>query len=453
MKNFLLHPLTHEVYSIDDECIAHNFDNCIEFSFAEFERVASQGALSAERIVAYANERHGTLHFHQVAFVRVSKVDEEPRYAWASRIRVGPFVAPPSMKNLITTTHMGSEFLWLWPPCAAMNAFVTYKERNRLSMTNTTVLDEYEPSVSHYASTPGAQIGPDDVPGATHVPLANLTPEQRFFVACIKPQRTLFRRRRTTDLWTRDVQLADAMANERNQRNEPAVQMLNRKRELEFWCGATEQSPKRAVCSDSEAHWFAQRTAGDFGGFAFDALPLDIGNQILCTALATAMTGSTNEAASMCLSLRAVCKDFRDTTEQFVHQSVVRARDKAIGMLATGRRYSAIMVGTHARSMGLTVRMLLDLRVDASDDKKGQPVRTLRSYLLHRHETDAQHACAHAHKLVSATQAPSRVWLTIAPATRDSRHLHVNPAYDALIARSGSVSVDLAAALVEEVRV
>lgn len=451
MKNYLLHPLTHEVHAIDDECIAHNFGTCIELSFVEFERIASQGTLSAERIVAYANEHHGTLHFHQVAFVRVSKVDEEPRYAWASRIRVGPFVAPPSMQHLITETHMGAEFLWLWPPCAAMNAFVTYKERNRLSMTNTTMLDEYEPSVSHYASTPGAQIGPDDVPGATHVPLAELTPEQRFFVACIRPQRTLFRRRRTTDQWTLDVQRADAMANERNQRNEPAVQLLNRKRELEFWCGA-EPLPKRTFCSALQADWFAQRTAGAFGGFAFDALPPDVANHILCTALATSMTDSTNVAASTCLSLRAVCKDFRDTTEQFVHQSVVCARKKAIGMLATGRRYSAIMVGTHARSMGLTVRMLLALRIDAPDEE-GQPLRTLRSYLLHRHETDKQHACAHAHKLVSATQAPSRVWSTIAPATRDSRHLHVNPEYDALIARSGSVSVDLAAALVEEVRI
>jgi hypothetical protein len=450
MKNFLLHPLTHEVYDIADECIAHNFGTCIGISFAEFERIASQGTLSAERIVAHANERHGTLHFHQVAFVRVSKVNEEPRYAWASRIRVDRLVVPPSMSDLMTNEDMGAEFLWLWPPCAAMNAFVTYKERNRLSMTNTTMLDHYEPSVSHYASTPGAQIGPDDVPSATHVPLDELTPEQRFFVACIKPQRTLFRRRRTTDQWTRDVQRADAMANERNQRNEPAVQLLNRKRELEFWCGS-EPLPKRVFCSALQADWFAQRTAGDFGGFEFHALPFDISNHILCTALATAMTDTTNVAAETCLSLRAVCKDFRDATEQFVQQTVVRARGKAISMLATGKRYTALGVGTQARSIGLTVRMLLALRVDAPYAPE-QPLRTLREYLLQRHEFD-KHACAHAHKLVSATQAPSRVWSTIAPATRDSRHLHVNPEYDALIARSGSVSVDLAAALVEEVRV
>ena len=452
MANFLLHPLTHEVYAIDDERVAHNFGHCIDIDYAAFERIASQGSCSAERLVAYANERHGTLHFSQVAFVQLT--DSTPtRYAWASRIRVTHIPDIPRVwGDLLEKTDMGSEFLWLWPPSAAMNAFVTYRERYRLSMASSTLLDGYEPSVDYVTATPGAQIGPDDVPGATLVPLSELTQAQRFFVSCIKPQRTNFLRRRANDQWTTDVQRADAMASERYKQEEPAVRTLNRMRELTFWCSPP-PALKRALCSSVHAEWFVQQTEGAYRGFALDQLPDDLTSRIVCTRLATAITEDTKTAATACCALRAVSKAFRDITNTFIHNTIHRAHDRTVELVKHGKRESALVVGTHVRSLGLTTRMLLRMMHEVDQcplAKRKRCVAVMREYMKGRREHD-KHACARAYKLVPTTQNPSHVWSTLAPMMESAKHAHAEPRHNLPMARVDSFGKDCARALVDEV--
>jgi hypothetical protein len=454
MPNFLLHPLTHEVYAIDDERVAHNFGHCVDVDFAEFERIASQGSLSAERLVAYASERHGTLHFSQVAFVELASEPGAPkRYAWASRIRATPVPNIPGVTGATSgATHMGSEFLWLWSPSAAMNAFVTHKERNRLSMASSVLFDAYEPSVGYVTATPGAQVGPDDVPGATLVPLSELTSEQRFFVSCIKPQRTHFQRRRANDRWTTDVQRADAMASERYKREEPAVRTLNRVRELTFWCGAP-PSAKRALVSSVQADWFAQQTAGAYRGFALDQLPDDLASRIVCTTLAMAITEDTHTAAATCCALRSVSKAFCGIANTFLHNTIHRAHDRTVELVRHGKRESALVVGTHVRSLGLTTRVLLRMMHEVDQcplAERKRSVAVMREYVKGRREHD-QHACARAYKLVATTQIPSHVWSTLAPMMESATHARAERPHPLPMTRVDSFGKDCARALIEEV--
>ena len=348
---------------------------------------------------------------------------------------------------------MGSEFLWLWSPSAAMNAFVTHKERNRLSMASSSLLDAYAPSVSYVTTTPGAQVGPDDVPGATLVPLSELTQGQRFFVSCIKPQRTHFQRRRANDHWTSDVRRADAMASERYKREEPAVRTLNRVRELTFWCGAP-PSDKRTLVSSVQADWLAQQTAESYRGFALGQLPDDLASRIVCTTLAAAITEDTHTAAATCCALRSVSKAFCCTTNAFIHNTLRRAHDQTVELVRHGKRESALVVGTHVRSLGLTTRMLLRMMHEVDQCplvERKRSVAVMREYVKGRREHD-QHACARAHKLVATTQIPSHVWSTLAPMMESAKRARTNERPLGLpMVRVDSFGKDCASALVDEV--
>ena len=200
----LLHPVTQEVYRVPAEALLHDHCSPIWMSSTVFQDLASMGSMSAEKFLR-ADAPNKTVGFtvHQVMAVRLknheSNNPHEPMYAWASRMQT----------HVLTTdwTHetcMGKEFIWLWPPGKAWNAWITRQERHRLHPNDEPIwgIDACEPSVKYMSKHPGLMLGPDDINGCERVPLEKLSVAQRLFVTCIKPQQTLFARRSLAQDWT-----------------------------------------------------------------------------------------------------------------------------------------------------------------------------------------------------------------------------------------------------------
>ena len=457
MRNLILHPITHEVFEIEDDSLFHNFGHCVEMPFKDFEELANAGSCSAERLIDYANKTLGVFHFSQVTFVKISSLPV--RYAWASRIKV------PCRVLGINDANMGSEFLWIWPASAAINAFINYKERNRLSLTSTTILDIYEPSISHSTSTPGSQIGPGDIENAKPVPFGELTPEQRFFISCIKPQRTQFQRRKITDKWPTAMQRADTAAISAYTKDQPATQVFERRRELQYWC--VEQSPiKRTAKEICHERWFTNRTTVAFTGCDFQALPDEITMRILCMGLATAMTEDTDTAASTISTFRAVSRHFRNVTDGFVGTTLDNLHVHTKKILQKDCKLSPHTIGSRTRCLGLTPRLAMEIpqhghmklrqaSLDLFPAYKKDTVPSWQTYIRCRSIWDKRVVKNNA--LVATKQVPSQVYRNIIEdmdkfADRDvaleETRAYANPMFDIAISR-GSVAQDLANSLVE----
>lgn len=457
----MLHPITHEVYELDGDDISHNFEHCIEMDFLEFEKLANTGSCSAERLIDFANKKLGVFHFSQVMFVKIST--NPVRYAWASRIKVR---LDNSTLFLGLAQHMGSEFIWVWPASAAINAFVTYKERNRLTMASTTMLDIFEPSISHASATPGTQLGPSDFENTKSVPFSELSMVQRFFISCIKPQRTQFQRRRVTDRWPQHMKRSDIGARNVFNKNDPGTQMLARQRELEFWC--TPEPPAKMRALSSNDWWLTNKTDDTYSGMDFMELPEELNMRILCMSIATSLTETTRVASETICALRSVSKHFRDATDGFVGISLKNLRTSSRAMLENSASESPLAVGASVRALGLTPRLAIDLATRVHENLSAasaklfplnlQPsVPRWRDYLRARYFWDKNSSRDAA--LVASKQIPSKIYAEVS-STMASLHAmgHVDPnsnlrvcahpEYDMAISR-GSVASDLANALVE----
>jgi len=202
----ILHPVTHDVYRIPASAIEHDANHPVRMDFDAFEDMASLGCMSAERFLCAARHSQAVSGFNvtQVLAVRLKNrkatAAGRPMYAWASRMST---VSPMEGIERASEREMGREFLWMWPPGKAWNAWITRKDRQRINGEDQSLgIDACEPSVRYVTKQPGLMLGPDDVEGCTRVPPEELTVMQRLFVACIKPQQTLFARRSLAQDWT-----------------------------------------------------------------------------------------------------------------------------------------------------------------------------------------------------------------------------------------------------------
>lgn len=204
LPSLLLHPITQEVYRVPTAAIAEDFGKPIHMSSAAFKDMGSLGCMSAEKFLQADDPAHPVgFTVQQVLAVRLkgheSAVCNTPMYAWASRMTTTSVCT-----DWTGTASMGAEFIWLWPPGKAWNAWITRKEQQRVNPTEEAVwgIDAREPSVRYMPKHPGLMLGPDDIDGCERVPLEELTVAQRLFVSCIKPQQTLFARRSLAQDWT-----------------------------------------------------------------------------------------------------------------------------------------------------------------------------------------------------------------------------------------------------------
>jgi len=207
--SYLLCPVTLEVYRAPQRALQHDYRVPVPMDFGIFEDMAGVGCLSAERFLNHERMVATGFEASQILAVRLKTepdaVGGDTSYAWASRMvtTIPPTsLLPPHLHGC----PVGHEFLWLWPPGKAWNAFLTRKERQRLHPAERVAgIDTAEPTVRHRMAHPGMMLGPDDVPGCVRVDPSELTALQRFFVASIKPQQTLFSRRPVTEDWTERV--------------------------------------------------------------------------------------------------------------------------------------------------------------------------------------------------------------------------------------------------------
>tara|TARA_X000000368_G_scaffold274916_1_gene218100 strand:+ start:1590 stop:3314 length:1725 start_codon:yes stop_codon:yes gene_type:complete len=202
----LLHPVTQDVYRVPASAIEHDCNRPVRIDFDAFEDMASLGCMSAERFLNAARHSVNIVGFNvsQVLAVRLknreASANGRPMYAWASRMST---VSPMEGIERTSERTMGHEFIWMWPPGKAWNAWITRKEQQRIAGAEQSVgIDACEPSVRYVTKQPGLMLGPDDVEGCVRVPPEELTVMQRLFVACIKPQQTLFARRTLAQDWT-----------------------------------------------------------------------------------------------------------------------------------------------------------------------------------------------------------------------------------------------------------
>ena len=462
-RNLLLHPLTHEVYALDDDLVHHDHGerSCVDIHFSDFEKFTQTGPCSAERVVEYAKRRHGAFHFSQIIFLEMKGgSNSQPRFVWASRIRVGSDRVLPfetSEESWKTGCQcFGHQFLWIWPPSAAINAYVCYQERNRLSMNNSALLDVYAPSMSHISAAPGAQVGPDDFDGAVHVPLAELTVEQRFFISCIRPQRTQFQGRRLTDQWPAAMQDAENAA-----KLKFLVSCISSRSAVEaqdiadamIWGNQGDKRPRKAARA---------RTPKPFSGFELASLPDDILTRIVGSALTAATTEHRTKAAETICALRSVSKHMRAATDGFMGLMLGRLSAK-MAACVSGKHLEVVRsLSAQVRAIGITPRQALELcssdHVKPSEGavalypqlQHTHSVPRWQRYLAMRLEIDKS-VCAEE-GYVRTKEVPSKVYKRLRVLERSNSPnlgpVAVPPEYDGLIVK-GSVASDHAGDVLE----
>ena len=200
---YILDPLTHEVYEVPGGSLRHDAKNPVWMEYDAFEHMGATGQLSGERLLHHNHAVAAAFNASQVLNVQLKASGGGPKYAWASRMVTA---LPEDVFPNVDSPLVGHEFVWLWPPAKAFNAFLTRKDKLRLNPEQrASPIDEIEPSCRHTPAATGGMLGPGDVEGAVLVPYERLSPVQRFYIMCINSQRTLFPRRPTRDRWTERV--------------------------------------------------------------------------------------------------------------------------------------------------------------------------------------------------------------------------------------------------------
>jgi hypothetical protein len=441
-KNLLLHPLTHAVYALDDDAVVQAVDGppsngsvYIDMPLDDFEKLTHTGPCSAERLVEYAKLRNGGFHYAQLVFLKLR--DAAGGYAWASRIRVHTDWAVPDVN--VYDSIFGQEFLWIWPTSAAINAFVCYQERNRLSMVTNGQLEQYAPAAGHIGSLPGAQIGPDDFDGVVQVPHDKLTSAQRLLIACIRPQRTQFQRRQCTDKWP------GAMHQLQNKEvGAPEYQYhLKHKRGTTYKAETPDKSPY-------------------FNVFPLTELPSEIIARVVGTTVAVAMTQPACETAKRICTLRRVSKQICALTDGCMGLTLAQLTQNVAGLVRTGSAKAEAMlhVGADLRALGITPLLLFQLRemgvtVLRQEVMDYYPllksIRTVprwQRYLRLRARLDK--SVAAEARPVRITKRPSRVHKHVCLVNGVETVVHV-PEYDEFIASGSSSPSACAMQLMERV--
>ena len=392
--SLILHPITHDVYRVPREAIRNDHNHPVTVPRDAFEEMARLGCVSVTKFLQVGGTPTATFTVEQVLTVRLKgESDEAPMYAWASRMCTP--VVDDASSTIGSHATMGQEFLWLWPPGKAWNAWITRQECQRLNPEEVVWgIDRCEPSLRYMTRHPGLMLGPDDIDGCVRVPLEALTTAQRFFVACIKPQQTLFARRSTAQDWTERVTRMtdetqerfdcgaykrqrlgrsgadlDSHANANANTSTPIKRRVRARasesEERDLWTGTHKRpcsaiarpayarakaaslrlarhlaasSPEEARAMALEhagwvATWAARRDAADRAGrnARWAGLPQELLVTILCMRLDADLEGEVNTTATTLCSLRLVSRDVRAIVDRFVGAQLATLVDEFRG--------------------------------------------------------------------------------------------------------------------------
>lgn len=395
---YILHPITHEVYRVPQRALLHDAKNPVYMEYDVFEQMGATGQLSGERLLHHDRAQACSFNASQVLAVRLKQHGASkggrPLYAWASRMVTA---LPEDVFPDVAMALVGHEFLWLWPPPKAHNAYHTRRDKRRLNPDLMMLpIDEIEPTCRHAQFVTGAMLGPDDIEGTERVPYHELTAVQRFFCMCIKPQQTLFPRRPTADRWTQRVTaiidqnqeaarqggkwtLHNSVQRLRKRANEEADRIIataKRKREYELAVLVRGRSFKPALVgtTDDEAdssdmsdiddllitkQSYMRRVHEEHRGRIWSQLPSDILVRILCTRLGDGLTSTNVDDARRCiLALRSVSRGARALVDSYVGVQIASLASATVECvvdpLAHGRGDdSLVAVAARVRALGL----------------------------------------------------------------------------------------------------
>lgn len=374
----ILDPLSHTVYKVPSRALRYDAKNPVYMEFQSFERLARTQQLSGERLLHHL-EGKTAFEASQVVVVQLKRNARggPPLYAWGTRMVTA---LPEEIFPDVEQGLVGHQFVWLWPPGKAYNAFLSRKEKLRISGGDavTAPIDEIEPSCRHTPAFPGAMLGPEDVEGAVLVPHDELTPVQRFFIMCIDSQRTLFPRRPMTDLWTSRV------TNIVNRNQELArvggkwelhnsVQRMLKRAESERHGGGNKRAKR---CSDNESEimdvdallnekerWQRQvREAERSRRWA--ALPHELLVRILCERLGAGIVLEGDARDTICV-LRSVSKGARALVDSFIGVQLANVIEATFEQVVMSSKKSPsepmTAVAARVRALGLGMRDIVSL--------------------------------------------------------------------------------------------
>ena len=398
---YILHPITHEVYRVPQRALLHDAKNPVYMEYDVFEQMGATGQLSGERLLHHDRAQACSFNASQVLAVRLKQHGASkggpPLHAWASRMVTA---LPEDVFPDVAMALVGHEFLWLWPPPKAHNAYHTRRDKRRLNPDQVMLpIDEIEPTCRYTQSVPGAMLGPDDIDGSERVPYHELTAVQRFFCMCIKPQQTLFPRRPTADRWTQRVSaiidqsqeaarqggkwtLHNSVQRMRKRANEEfdrLVTTTTSKRRREYECERTVlvhgRGSKRAHAgtTDDEADSsdisdidellitkqpYMRRVHEEHRARLWAQLPSDILVRILCTRLGDGLTSPNVDDARRCIfALRSVSRGTRALVDSYVGVQIASLATATVACVVWPPSHSGndslVAVAARVRALGL----------------------------------------------------------------------------------------------------
>ena len=196
----LLDPTDFSVYRISKAALENveAAERATAIPFNAFEHAARTSYSS----LIMETARYPTFRVRTKAIVFV-RLRDGKGYAWASPISVEHAGQYPIVSSAL---HLGQGFLLLWPVPMAINAYLNFKERERLSPGLSYLCDvlKHPPNMQH------AQRCPDDFELEGKVKMRELSLEQRVFIASLTPNLPAFARRQSPDDWCKRLYVSDA---------------------------------------------------------------------------------------------------------------------------------------------------------------------------------------------------------------------------------------------------
>lgn len=221
----MVHPFTHEVYRVPTLAVLFDRHLPMQMNFESFQKLATSSSFCSERLLNYTKDKNQTWDANTIVVIEYGNQESSKerranawrgtskRCLWATRMCT-EFPDEPAYRALGLTGSVGGNFLWPWPPAKAWNTWAIRHEKLNNPCEHcvgtSAAVSEHEiddfplDKAPHFASDDGSPdfghiLLPTNIPGAKLVPLDQLEPKDRFFLACIDPQDSNFARRNKYD--------------------------------------------------------------------------------------------------------------------------------------------------------------------------------------------------------------------------------------------------------------
>lgn len=339
------------VYRIRDECVIVDRKKPVELSYAAFLQLSAKEAqIGIETLLSPNAIRDGAGYTSRnISVINIPGVG----MAWATRIST---VLPENVASELNVCDrtLGKDFVFLWPPCKALAAYLTVVEQTRID-NRTRFLSTCDPTPKRLFADWNEVIERASTP----VDPATLSVGQRMFAGSFRPMVHLASPRYTMDRYCRDRSREEAFVHDnapiqlkfsglkrlRQGKDEfqESPPREERKKVVDFFVQEKKGRRTDTACKDSEASSEDNDMAALFhgmsacerqggrarrigNGFHFLHFPVDIQRGIVETLVHASLNNMANqEAVDTIRNARLVSKDFRAAADESLHGFLVDA--------------------------------------------------------------------------------------------------------------------------------